>query len=98
MAVMSGNDNTAVWFVDRHVTDGRSGHVAFREAAGLKREITYGDLKTRTDQVAGAFDRAGFLRDERVVCLMLDQIEYVEVFFGAMKAGVIPIAGVPPRF
>ncbi|MEO9897873.1 MAG: benzoate-CoA ligase family protein [Paracoccaceae bacterium] len=92
MAGMSGNDNTAVWFIDRHVTEGRSDHVAFREAAGLKREITYGDLKTRTDQVAGAFDRAGFLRDERVVCLMLDQIEYVEVFFGAMKAGVIPIA------
>ena len=88
---MSENANAAEWFVDRHVTEGRGAKVAFREAE-TGRDITYGALVERTDQVAGAFDRLGLRREERVACLILDQIEYVEVFWGALKAGVVPIA------
>ena len=89
---MSGQENAATWFIDRHLKEGRGDHVAVREATGAKRQITYAELAARTDQVAGAFMRSGFRRDEKVLCLILDQLEYVEVFFGAMKAGVIPIA------
>ena len=59
---------------------------------GDRRQVTYGELASRTDQVAGAFDRAGIAREERVACLVLDQIEYVELFWGGVKAGVIPVA------
>lgn len=84
--------NAALWFVDRHVREGRGERVAFREAAGLCREQTYSQLAGHSDIVAGAFIQAGLHREERVACLVLDQIEYPELFWGALKAGVIPVA------
>lgn len=84
--------NAAAWFVDRHIAEGRAGKEAFREATGAKRNITYGALAKRSDLVAGAFARAGMHREERVACLVLDQIEYPEIFWGALKAGVVPVA------
>ncbi len=88
---MPGNGNAAAWFVDRHVAEGRAEKTAFVEAGG-DRQITYGALTQRSGQVAGAFRRLGLRREERVACLILDQIEYPEVFWGALKAGVVPIA------
>ncbi len=84
--------NAAVWFVDRHVGEGRADKTAFREANGKKRSVTYGELAGRSGLVAGAFKRAGINREERVACLILDQLEYPEVFWGALKAGVLPVA------
>lgn len=88
---MSSNQNAALYFVDRHVSEGRGDNVAFREVAGLRRELTYGRLADRSSQVAGALARAGVRREERVACVILDQIEYPEVFWGALKAGVVPV-------
>jgi len=85
------NDNAALWFVDRHLNEGRSDKPAFREATGTKRTISYAELSQRSAQVAGAFERAGFRREERVACLVLDELEYPEIFWGALKAGVIPV-------
>ncbi|NVK32527.1 MAG: AMP-binding protein [Gammaproteobacteria bacterium] len=45
-----------------------------------------------TGQIASAFNHAGIHREERVAVLVLDQIEFVQSFFGAFKAGVVPIA------
>lgn len=89
---MSENKNAAVWFVDRHIEEGRGANVAFREADGLKRSQTYAELADRSDLVAGAFQSAGLHREERVACLILDQLEYPEIFWGALKAGVVPVA------
>jgi len=86
------NGNAAAWFVDRHLAEGRAEKTVFREVAGKKREATYGDLAKRSDLVAGAFGRAGIRREERVACLILDQLEYPEVFWGGLKAGIIPVA------
>ncbi|MDJ0612155.1 MAG: benzoate-CoA ligase family protein [Rhizobiaceae bacterium] len=86
------NENSAIYFVDRHLQEGRGEKVAFREAAGSERAITYGQLSARSALVAGAFEKAGIKRESRIACLLLDQIEYVEVFWGALKAGVIPVA------
>ena len=88
---MTGNCNAACWFVDRHLTEGRGDKTAFGETAGQRREQTYAQLAQRSSQVAGAFDRAGIHREERVACLILDQIEYPEIFWGALKGGVIPV-------
>ena len=78
---LQNNGNAASWFIDRHVEDGRSDKVAFREAAGQKREITYGALSKRSDLVAGALEKAGLRREERLACLVLDQLEYPEIFW-----------------
>jgi|TARA_B110000093_G_scaffold183188_1_gene232631 4-hydroxybenzoate-CoA ligase len=89
---MPENKNAAIWFVDRHIEEGRGANTAFREADGLRRSQTYAELAKRSDLVAGAFASAGLRREERVACLILDQLEYPEIFWGALKAGVVPVA------
>jgi len=89
---MLDNRNAAIWFVDRHVEEGRGSNVAFREADGQRRSQTYAELAERSDLLAGAFESAGLRREERVACLILDQLEYPEIFWGALKAGVVPVA------
>ncbi len=89
---MTDNQNAALHFVDRHIGQGRADKTAFREAAGARRSLTYGQLAARSDLVAGAFRRADIRPEERVACIILDQIEYPEIFWGGLKAGVIPVA------
>ncbi|MBS0126013.1 benzoate-CoA ligase family protein [Thetidibacter halocola] len=89
---MTGNRNAALHFVDRHVDEGRGDKVAFREAAGQRRSLTYGALARRSDLVAGALARADIRPEERAACILLDQVEYPEIFWGALKAGVVPVA------
>lgn len=86
---MSGN--AAVYFVDRHLDEGRADKCAFREAAGQRRTMTYSELASRTGQVAGALVRAGVPRESRAAMLVLDQIEFPQIFFGCQKAGVVPV-------
>ncbi len=88
---MQISGNAADWFVDRHLREGRADKVAFQEIGAGGRSLTYGALAERSGQVAGALRRAGLRREERVACLILDQIEYAEVLWGCLKAGVIPV-------
>lgn len=83
--------NAASYFVDRHLNEGRSETVAFREAAGSKRSLTYGDLALETGRIASALIRAGIRREDRALMLVLDQIEFPQIFWGCLKAGVIPV-------
>ena len=86
------NGNAAIWFVDRHVSEGRADKVAFREAWQGGRELSYGALASQSDEVAGAFGLAGTRREERAAMFVLDQIEFPTLFWGALKAGVVPVA------
>ncbi|MBW4984174.1 benzoate-CoA ligase family protein [Mameliella sp. CS4] len=86
---MSGN--AAIYFVDRHVDEGRADKVAFREADGRKRSLTYGQLAEETGRFAGALYRHGVRREERIAMIVQDQIEFPVVFWGALKAGAIPV-------
>jgi 4-hydroxybenzoate-CoA ligase len=88
---MSGNENAAVYFVDRHVDEGRGDKVAFCEATGLARELTYGGLATRSGKVAGALSGVGVRPQERAIMLVLDQVEFPEIFWGCLKSGVVPV-------
>ncbi|SLN70389.1 4-hydroxybenzoate--CoA/benzoate--CoA ligase [Falsiruegeria litorea R37] len=86
---MSGN--AAQYFVDRHVNEGRGDCPAFREAAGEKRSLTYGALANGAGAVATALTRAGIPREARAVMLVLDQVEFPQIFWGCMKAGIVPV-------
>ena len=88
---MSENQNAALWFVDRHLSEGRKAKVVFQEADGAQRTLTYGGLAVETSLFAGALTRAGIRREERMAMLVRDQIEFPVAFWGALKAGVIPI-------
>ncbi|WP_334191555.1 benzoate-CoA ligase family protein [Pararhodobacter sp.] len=85
------NENAAVYFVDRHVTEGRAAKTAFREADGARRSLSYGDLAAQSAIFAGALGRHGVRREERIAMIVRDQIEFPVVFWGALKAGAIPV-------
>jgi 4-hydroxybenzoate-CoA ligase len=85
------NENAALYFVDRHVDDGRAEKVAFREADGANRSLTYGGLANESARFAGALYRHGVRREERIAMIVLDQIEFPVVFWGSLKAGAIPV-------
>lgn len=85
------NGNAALYFVDRHVAEGRADKVAFREADGKQRSLTYGQLAEEAGRFAGALGRHGVRREERIAMIVQDQIEFPVVFWGAMKAGAIPV-------
>lgn len=82
--------NAASYFVDRHVTEGRGDKVAFREV-GTGRSLTYGALADVSGRAGAAFLAAAIRPEERVAMLVLDQIEFPILFWGALKAGVIPV-------
>lgn len=82
--------NAATYFVDRHLDEGRADKVAFREC-GTGRSLTYGALAEASGRVAGALHRAAIQPEQRVAMIVLDQIEFPEIFWGAIKHGVIPV-------
>lgn len=88
---MSDCKNAANYFVDRHLDEGRGAKIAFQEADGPQRSLTYADLAKQTSCAVSAFERAGIRREERVALLVLDQIELPILFWGALKSGVVPI-------
>lgn len=88
--MITANANAVTYFVDRHLGEGRGEKVAYREV-GSGRCLSYGDLAQGATQVAGAFGRAGIRAEERAAMLMLDQIEFPQIFWGALKCGVIPV-------
>ncbi|SPF81610.1 benzoate-CoA ligase family protein [Pseudoprimorskyibacter insulae] len=85
------NENAAVYFLDRHLAEGRSDKVAYIEADGEKRSITYGELAGQAGRFAGALYRHGVRREERIAMIVRDTLEFPVVFWGAMKAGAIPV-------
>ncbi len=82
--------NAASYFVDRHVDEGRADKVAFREAE-TGRALTYGELAEASGRAAAAILAHGIAREERMAMLVLDQVEFPILFWGAIKAGVIPV-------
>lgn len=90
MTVVTAHANAVTYFVDRHPEEGRGDKIAFREI-GSGRALTYGDMAVGAGQIAGALARADIRPEERAAMLVLDQIEFPQIFWGAIKGGVIPV-------
>lgn len=86
------NGNAADWFVDRNIREGRADKPAFIEAWDGGRTLTYGGLADGSARAASALLSAGISRGERAAMFVLDQVEFPEIFWGVLKAGVQPIA------
>jgi len=86
------NQNAAYYFVDRHATGAVADKPVFIETDGAKRTITYKGLSEESDKLASLYEKHGIHREERVALLILDQIEFPIIFFGSMKAGIVPVA------
>ena len=55
------------------------------------REIAHGELDSRMDRVAAALRARGLAPGDRVLLAMANRFEFVEAFFGAMRAGLVPV-------
>ena len=82
------NGNAAEWFVDRHTTTGAGSRLAFQDPW---RSLTYANLAAATGQFAGALRSAGIAAERRIVLLLQDTIDFPIAFWGAIRAGVIPV-------
>ena len=59
---------------------------------GRERQITYARLDERADRIAGLLQQRGVKSGERVGMIVGNRVEFLEIFFGAMRAGAIPVA------
>jgi 4-hydroxybenzoate-CoA ligase len=80
--------NAAVDMVDSHISAGRTAKIAFIDPT---RQITYGALKLETNRVAHMLLAFGLQRENRVALLLTDTIDFPVCFWGAIKAGIVPV-------
>ena len=82
------NGNAVAWFVDRHTEAGHGGALAFVDPS---RRLTYGGLRVATSRFATALRGLGVGPERRVALVMLDTVDFPIAFWGAMRAGAIPV-------
>jgi 4-hydroxybenzoate-CoA ligase len=80
--------NAAVDMVDRNVAEGRAGKVVFSDP---KETLTYGELQANCNRLANLLSAYQLPRESRVALLLHDTVDFPVVFWGAIKAGVVPV-------
>ena len=80
--------NVAVPFIDRHLAEGRGAKVAIRSADA---DVTYAELAERVNRCGNALLGLDVRRGERVLMVVKDCPEFFYLFWGAIKAGIIPV-------
>ena len=85
---MQPNGNAALYFVDRHCEQGRGEALAFQDPW---RNLTYESLRAGSARFGEALRRAGIPREHRIALAMLDTIDFPVAFWGALRAGVVPV-------
>src|SRR2546430_10139014 len=81
--------NAAVDLIGRNLAAGRGGKIAYIDDAG---SCTYAQLAERVDRAANALHSLNIRREERIAIAMLGSADWVAVFLGAIKAGMVPVA------
>ncbi len=80
--------NAAIDFIDRNLEEGRGAKVAVRDDGG---EYTYAQVAERVNRAGNALLGLGLATEHRVMMCMLDSVDFPAVFFGAIKAGAVPV-------
>ena len=57
------NDNSALYFIDRHIAEGRGSKVAFIQGG---RSLSFATLKRDTDRMVGFYEALGVARESRL--------------------------------
>ena len=81
--------NVAVPFIDRHLNEGRGDKVAIRVHGGGS--VTYKTLAEHVNKAGNALINLGLVRGDRVLMIVKDSAEFYYIFWGAIKAGIIPV-------
>jgi benzoate-CoA ligase len=80
--------NAAVDLIGRNLQAGRGGKTAFIDDRG---SYTFAELAERVDRFANAVRALGIEPEQRILLCLLDTIDFPTAFFGAIKAGVVPV-------
>ena len=80
--------NVAVPFIDRHVQEGRSRKAAIRTMGG---DVSYGELAERVNRCSNVLCEMGLSPGDRLLMVVKDCPEFFYLFWGAIKAGVVPV-------
>ena len=80
--------NAAVHFIDRHLEEGRAQKTAIRSVDG---DVSYRELSENVNRCGNAMKGLGLGPGERVVMVVKDCAEFFYIFWGAIKAGVVPV-------
>jgi benzoate-CoA ligase family protein len=83
------NFNVALAFIDRHLQEGRGDRVVIRSLAGG--EVTYAALAENVNRAGNALKDLGIAGGERVLMMVKDCPAFYYLFWGAIKAGVVPV-------
>src|SRR5438552_9698739 len=81
--------NAAVDLVGRNLTAGRGSKIAYIDDT---ESCTYAQLAERVDRAANVLRSMDIRREERIAIAMLDCADWVALFLGAIKAGIVPVA------
>jgi 4-hydroxybenzoate-CoA ligase len=80
--------NAVDFFIDRHIREGRGARTAFIDEAG---SITYEALCEASAGFATGLRREAVHRETRIALILLDSIAFPIAFWGALRAGVVPV-------
>jgi benzoate-CoA ligase family protein len=80
--------NVATWFIDRHLVEGRGDKIAIRWNGG---DVSYAELAANVNRAADALAGEGLRRGDRVLMIVKDCPAFFYVFWGAIKAGFVPV-------
>src|SRR5438477_5813615 len=86
--MMTDNGNAVDYFIDRHLREGRGDRLAF---ADPWRSLTYAELAAASARFAAGLRAAGIERERRIALVMLDTVDFPIAFWGALRAGVVPV-------
>jgi benzoate-CoA ligase len=84
---MATEYNACVDLLDRNVTEGRGDHAA---VVSRQRSVTYMELLGEVCATAAGLRALGVGPEQRVGMVMLDSIEFYDVFLGALRIGAVP--------
>src|SRR3954452_14993258 len=80
--------NAAVDFVDRNVAEGRGDKTAFIDPS---RNLTYAELRDAAARVGPMLAHLGVDPEDRIALVLLDTVDFPILFWGALRAGVVPV-------
>src|SRR6202165_1335393 len=81
--------NAAADLLDQTLAAGRGLKVAIRTTEGV--ELTYAEVAAGANRFGNALGGLGVELENRVLLALLGRPEFATAFFGAIKAGLVPI-------